>query len=155
VTTASVAFPVFVNNVIAALKAAPALKGVLIVDGPQLDTMFEGEAIIIGHDGVPAGEVPASSAQNKYGPLGALRMDEMGSLDCVIRSYPNKTIDLKTLRDRAGVLLGAVIDVIRIDPSFSHCVQRSGLGHSAWFYTPLVQNFGVKLTFSIDYEARV
>jgi hypothetical protein len=148
------AFPTFINNVIVALKAASSLTGVLIIDGPQLDNFFEGEAIIIGHDGVPAGEIPASSAKNEYKPLGALRMDETGSLDCVIRSYPHTTIDLKTLRDRAYVLLSAVDTVIRSDPTFSKSVQRSSLGQSAMHYTPLVQNFGVKLTFSIDYEAR-
>lgn len=152
--TTNFAFPTFINNVFAALTVAPALAGVLIVDGPELNAVFEGEAIIIGHDGVPIGEVPASNAVNAYEPFGARRMSEKGSLDCVIRSYPKTAIDLKTLRNRAYALLTAVDNVIRADPTFSGCVQRSGLGQSAMHYTPVPQNYGVKLTFSIDYEAR-
>ena len=152
--TTAFAFPVFIDNVVAAFTAAASLKGVSIVDGPQLDSIFEGESIIVGHDGVPAGEIPAANGQNKYGPLGALRMDEVASLDCVIRSYPHTTIDLKTLCLRAFALLTAVDNIIRSDPTFTKSVQRSGLGAWALHYTPLVQNFGVKLTFSIDYEAR-
>ena len=152
--TTAFAFPVFINNVVAALQSAPSLTGVFIVDGPELNAISEGEVIIIGHDGVPIGEVPASSAINAYEPLGARRMSEKGTLDCVIRSYPKTSIDLRTLRDRAYALLSAVDNIIRTDPTFSQSVQRSGIGQSTMHYTPVTQGYGVKLTFSIDYEAR-
>jgi hypothetical protein len=147
------ALPVLIDNVVVAFSGASSLSGVMIVDGPELNAVSEGEVIVVGHDGVPAGEIPAANSSNLYVTLGARRMNESGSLDCVIRSYPKTTTNLKTLRDRAYALLSAIDTIIRTDPTFSGSVQRCGLGKSNLSYAPVQQGFGIKLTFTIDYEA--
>ena len=148
------ALPTFITNVLAALNAAPALSGVRIFDGPEIDTSYPNDWIAVGHDGSDDGDFEAAAASQEYAPIGALRKNEDGALSCVLSTWDGTT-DITARRVRAFALLAAVEDVVRADPSFSGAVLWAGLESFQLQYRQTNQGAAVEIPFSLTYRARI
>lgn len=143
----------FSDAVYTAFKASSSLSGIKVFDGPIVNGKYGAEAIVIGHDGRPIDDYVPMSGSNDYRGLGAQRMSEVGSLECVIHCMPGKT-DLKVLRNRAFDILGLIDTVIRSDSSFGNTVLYSGIGQWAQHYVAPNDQQGVKIVFIIEYTGR-
>lgn len=149
----TVAFPVLVDNIIAAFRAATSLSDVRIFDGIEIDESYPGDAIAVGHDGSDDGDLMAASIRNSYDQLGAKRMFEDGTINCSMWATSGNT-NLTTLRVRAYEILSAVDTVIRLDPSFSGACLYSGLEYHTPTYRQTNAGAAVIINFTIAYRAR-
>jgi hypothetical protein len=147
------AFPQLIDAVVAALRAAQTLSGVMIYDGIEIDSSDPTDWISIGHDGSEDGEVVAANLQNNYKQLGAKSMYEDGSINCTLSSWTGET-NLSVCRTRAYSLLSKVDTVIRTDPSFGGIVLWSGLDTHTPTYIQASQGAAVQVNFTIYYKAR-
>ena len=120
------AFPLLIDAIVAALRAAPSLSTATIYDGIEIDSSNPTNWISVGHDGSEDGEVVAANLRNEYKQLGAKSMFEDGSVNCTLSSWTGDT-NLSVCRTSAYALLSAVDTVIRTDPSFGGVVLYSGL----------------------------
>lgn len=147
------AFPLLIDAIVAALRAAPSLSTATIYDGIEIDSSDPTNWISIGHDGSEDGEVVAANLRNEYKQLGAKSMFEDGSINCTLSSWTGDT-NLSVCRINAYALLSAVDTVIRTDPSFGGVVLYSGLETHTPTYVQTNQGAAVQINFSIYYKAR-
>lgn len=147
------AFPLLIDAIVAALRAAPSLSGATIYDGIQIDSSDPTNWISVGHDGSEDGEVVAANLRNEYKQLGAKSMFEEGSVNCTLSSWTGDT-NLSVCRTSAYALLSAVDTVIRTDPSFGGVVLYSGLESHTPTYLQTNQGAAVQINFTIYYKAR-
>lgn len=150
---ATTAFPYLVDGMVQAFKASPALSGVMIFDGPEINEDYPGSWIAVGHDGSEDMDVNAGSAQNEYLQLGAKRMYEDGNVNCTLSAWTGDT-DLPTVRRAAYSLLDAVDTAIRSDPSFNGVVLWSGLATHNPIYRQTNAGADMTINFTIAYRAR-
>lgn len=152
---ATSAQPAFIAAVITALKAAPALSGVRIFDGIEIDNSYPGDAIAIGHDGnMETDEVIAGSIRQEYKQLGAISKFEDGSINGFLWSA-NGGSDITSRRTGAFTLLGALENVVRADVSFGGVVMYSGLETGSVMYRQTTVGAAVGITFTITYRAKI
>lgn len=152
---ATSAQPAFIAAVISALKSAPALSGVRIFDGIEIDLSYPGDAIVIGHDGnMETDEVVAGSIRQEYKQLGAISKFEDGSINGFLWSA-NGASDLTSRRVAAFNLLGALENVVRSDVSFGGVVMYSGLETGSITYRQTTVGAAVGITFTITYRAKI
>lgn len=147
------AAPELITNLVAALKAAPSLSNCVIYDGPEISSEYPNNWIAVGHDGTDDGEVIMHSARNEYGPLGAKKMYEDGSINCALTAWTGDT-DTPSARAAGFALLNAVDTVIRTDPSFGGVVLYSGLETHQASYVQSNAGLGLSILFTIFYKAR-
>lgn len=147
------AFPLLIDAIVAALRAAPSLSTATIYDGIEIDSSDPTNWISIGHDGSEDGEVVAANLRNEYKQLGAKSMFEDGSVNCTLSSWTGDT-NLSVCRTSAYALLSAVDTVIRTDPSFGGVVLYSGLESHTPTYVQTSQGAAVQINFTIYYKAR-
>lgn len=147
------AFPLLIDAIVAALRAAPSLSTATIYDGIEIDSSDPTNWISIGHDGSEDGEVVAANLRNEYKQLGAKSMFEDGSINCTLSSWTGDT-NLSVCRTSAYALLSAVDTVIRTDPSFGGVVLYSGLESHTPTYVQTSQGAAVQINFTIYYKAR-
>ena len=147
------AFPLLIDAIVAALRAASSLSTATIYDGIEIDSSDPTNWISIGHDGSEDGEVVAANLRNEYKQLGAKSMFEDGSINCTLSSWTGDT-NLSVCRTSAYALLSAVDTVIRTDPSFGGVVLYSGLESHTPTYVQTSQGAAVQINFTIYYKAR-
>lgn len=144
----------FIDAFIDALRDAKPLADVEVFDGLEVNADYSGTAIVIGHDGVGIGQdITVATAQNAYKPLGAQRMDEIGVVDCMIYAVSGEST-FSELRKEAFAILSKVDTLIREDSSFKKIAHFSGLATTVLRYSSTNQGNGVKLVFSVRYQAR-
>jgi hypothetical protein len=149
----TVALPSLITNIVAAFKASAALTGVSIYDGPILDGSYPQQWIAVGHDGSEEGPTQAAQATNTYDQLGAKKMFEDGSINCVLAAWDGNDSPASK-RTAAYNLLSAVDTAIRSDPSFGGVVLYSGLGLHTMTYSQDDLGIVCLITFTINYRAR-
>lgn len=149
------ALPLVLEGVLNAFTNAQSLKdmNVQIYDGPEVDNSYPGDWIGVGHSGAQDGDITAAQGQNSWRGLGAKRMEEIATIDCVISTWDGDT-DVKGKRDRAYAILSAVDTIIRQDPSFGGACLFGGLSTTSLGYRQTTAGFVVEILFSIAYEAR-
>lgn len=149
------ALPQVIAGILTNLNAAQSLKDleVVIYDGPEVDNSYPGDWIGIGHNGSEDGEISAGQGQNSWRGLGAKRMEETATIDCIISTWDGDT-DVAAKRVRAYAILSAVDTIIRSDPSFGGACLFGGLNTHELTYWQSTAGFGVRINFSITYEAR-
>ncbi len=147
------AFPLLIDAIVAALRAASSLSTATIYDGIEIDSSDPTNWISIGHDGSEDGEVVAANLRNEYKQLGAKSMFEEGAVNCTLSSWTGDT-NLSVCRTSAYALLSAVDTVIRTDPSFGGVVLYSGLESHTPTYVQTSQGAAVQINFTIYYKAR-
>src|SRR5215470_17872349 len=106
--------PELIDNLVAALQAAPGLDGVQVVDGPLVSSSAAREWVFVGYDGDPEGEMQAASASQEWAGLGAKAKNEIIALNCCVMVLDGST-EVKPARDRAFAVFGDVESVARSD----------------------------------------
>jgi hypothetical protein len=150
---ATTAFPTVVDNLIAALRAAPALAGVRVFDGIEIDSSYPGDFIVVGDDGGEDGDVTAGSGAQQFLELGNLRQFEDASVNCMLASASGAT-SLTTRRTRAFALLSAIDTAIRADVSLGGACLYSTLDTWQPSYRQTDAGAAVIITFTVTYRAR-
>lgn len=150
---ATAAFPAIVVNLINALRSSQALAGVRVFDGPEIDQSFPGDAVIVGDDGGEGDDMVAGSVRNTYATVGAMRMYEEGTINCVLFSWTGGT-DIAARRVRAYELLSAVDTAIRTDTALSQSCLFAGLDSSTPTYRQTDAGAVVVIPFTVTYRAR-
>lgn len=145
------AYSGFINALFTALSGAATLTGVKIYDGPQVGVVYTGECVVVGHDGNLDGDIQSGSSQNDYLSFGQQTSEEDGSVNCFLTVVPGST-DLKTLRDRAYVLLSAVDSLLRSNPTVSS-VAMAGIQSQRLEYFYVSQVLAARIDFVIAYKA--
>ena len=150
---ATTAFPAVVSGIISQLSASPALAGVRIFDGIEVDSSYPSDFIAIGHDGTDDGDVTAVSLTQTYDQIGAVKMFEDGSIDCFLASWDGTT-DLASRRTRAFAIMSAIDSAIRTDPSLGGACLFSGISQNTTAYRQTSAGVAVVVNFTITYKAR-
>lgn len=107
------------KNLVTRLKARTALADVGVFDGPYV-TGDPGDAIHVGYDGDPDGELEAVVVQSNWaGSLGAKKRDEQITIICsvVVTQGESDPDAAQVASDRAYALLAEVEAEILADPS--------------------------------------
>lgn len=105
------AVPAVIDALLAALRVAPGLVGVRVIDGPWLDRPSEPDVIVVGWT---PDEGPAVDQVDTGGGLDSTRQ----SFDLVnLASAWRGGTDMKTARDRADQLIEAVRGELTRDPT--------------------------------------
>ena len=147
------AFPTVVDNLIAALRAAPALSGVRVFDGIEIDSSYPGDFIVIGDDGSEDGEVTAGSGNQSFLELGNLKQFEDASVNCMLASVSGGT-SLTARRVRAFQLLSAIDTAIRADVSLGGACMYSTIDTWQPSYRQTDAGAALIITFTVTYRAR-
>lgn len=143
----------FIDAMVAAFKAAPSLADVTVFDGPEIDASDPLIWLAVGHDGSEDGDVIAVNSRNEYVQLGAKKMFEEGTINCVLDVWNGDT-NISDLRTQARTYMSAIDTVIRTDPSFGGIVLWSGLDNQTLSYRQTNQGAEVKIVFTVYYKAR-
>lgn len=114
--------PGVIDALLAALRASPALDGVLILDGQPLQTLDYGPAILVGFRGVTG--APSVRADRAEADLGGATDRETYTLWSML-SVSSGDTDFAPLRTRVVGLLQAVTAVVRADPTLGGTVARA------------------------------
>jgi hypothetical protein len=114
VTTTSRA-PAVIDALVAMCEAAAGLEGVKVHDGPQVTSAPLTSVICIGWDG-DEDNSEAVQSQQEWAAIGQKAKDETIQIPCAAIAWTGST-NVKTVRDRAYELVGAVEDALRADPS--------------------------------------
>jgi len=143
---ATSSIPAAIDGVLALLAASTALTGVQIIDGqPTIDVPLD--FIAVGY-----AEEASDSITGKQDPqtLGNLRRSEVYSISCEISSWTGATT-MKTVRDRAFLLMAGVESAIRADGTLNGSVIFADFGGSiAVAQVQTVQGAVVTIRFTIE-----
>lgn len=154
---ATSAVPAAIDALLEILRAAPALAGVQIVDGPPVDDQAVPDQLCVGYQ-PDEGESAAMSQDFAY--AGARRRDEDGAISCWLEAWSGDK-EMRPRRLRAFELLAVVEDVLRASdssreaPTLNGTVQWSQLAAGS-----LRQGFTdggarVGIGFSVTFFARI
>lgn len=157
--------PEVIDYLVAAAKAAPALAGVTVFDGPQpANTVQAIESVLwIGAD--PAAlQDPAAGADQMWPYSDKARTrDEDATVACAAQHWSGDTGN-KVHRDGAKAIIAGLDDLIRGDPSaggpgdasMGGLVMWSGvLGPYAWYPRQVSGGALMLVTFHVVYHARL
>lgn len=106
---ATSAVPAAIDALLAILRAAPALAGVEVIDGPPTGDMSAADLVAVGWQ--PDDGEAATLAQN-FAYAGARRRDEEFVISCWLESWTGDS-DVAARRTRAFELLAVVEDALR------------------------------------------
>lgn len=148
--------PAAVNALLSVLKAAPALAGVPVFDGPVATDDYS-DALFIGYDGDTHGERESVITDQQWAGLGAKKRTETITIICsaVAVSGDGTALDART---RVYNLMASVENTLRTDPSmaqtptpFIAAVTAPRLLYD-WLEMTGLQ---ARLTFSVHIETRI
>ncbi|MFI6296707.1 hypothetical protein ACIBEJ_34315 [Nonomuraea sp. NPDC050790] len=107
--------PAVIDALVALCRAAPALDGVAVHDGPHVTSSPLKAVVCIGWDGDEDNDA-AVEAQQEWASIGQKAKNETLQVTCAAVAWNGGTVT-KTARDRAYALVGAVEDALRSDPA--------------------------------------
>lgn len=147
--------PALINAVLAALRSAPGLSGVQVVDGPLVTASAAQEWVFVGYDGDPEGDFTTAETEQTWAGLGARAKSESISLTCCVL-VQRGSAEVSTCRDRTYAIFGSVEDVLRSDPSLGLPSPTTTQVASDSFHTEQTSN-GVqgRLTFAVTCTTRI
>lgn len=149
------ALPRVIDGLLAQLQASTTLAGfdLAIFDGLEIDHTYGGDWIAVGIASSDSDETTAGSATNAWRTLGAKRMQEQATVDCVLAVIDGDT-DPKSKRTRAYEIFNAIDTAIRADVSLGGACLFAGLASHELVYRQTKVGLGIEINFSIAYEAR-
>jgi len=142
-----------IDAMVTAFRSASSLSDVTVYDGPEIDSSDPLVWLAVGHDGTEDGDVVAINSTNQYNQLGAKKMFEEGTINCVLDVW-NGDVNISELRSQARTYMSAIDTIIRTDPSFGGVVLFSGLSSQVLSYSQTNQGAEVKIVFTVYYKAR-
>jgi hypothetical protein len=145
------------NALLAMCRAAPALEGVAITDGPVVTDLSEPDRLFVGW--APGLEL-AAQAQQDFASAGARRRDEGFDLTCYLESRSGDT-DLAVRRARVYALQAVLEDLLRATddepeaPTLRGTVQWAHLTSSTLTQPQTTSGALAGLTLTITCRARL
>lgn len=153
------------DYLVAKAQASAALSGVLVLDGPQPPAAWQSSQQVLwfGADPAALGNAAAESVQVFATAFDHARnRDEDGTITCAARHWTgDKTI--KTHRDGAAAIVGAVEDILRGvgdtgdpgDASMGGLVLWSQVSRTQWFPSQKPNGAEVLVVFDVSFRARL
>ncbi|MFD3532040.1 hypothetical protein [Streptomyces sp. NPDC058664] len=154
---ATSAVPAAIDALLEILRAAPALSGVQIVDGPPVDDQSDADQLCIGYQ---PGEGESASMLQDFAYIGARRRDENGVIPCWIDCWSGDS-DIRPRRQRAFELLAVVEDALRASdafpeaPTLNGVVQWSQVAGASLRQNNTDQGTRAGVGFTVTYFARI
>lgn len=157
--------PAVIDYLVAQARAAPALAGVMVVDGPQPSKSLQDieQVLWIGADPAdPGGDMAQADQKWPYSDKARTR-DEDAVVVCAAQHWSGDTSN-KVHRDGAMAIIAALDDLIRGDPSAGGPGDASMGGLVFWsgilgpyVFRPRQQGGGASMlvTFNVVYHARL
>lgn len=150
---ATTAFQQVIDGLVAALNASPALSGVRVFDGLEIDFSFPGDAIVVGSDGSEDSEVTAGSTSQDFAELGNMHQWEDGIVNVAVWSWSGGT-SMRDRRTRAFELQSAIDTAIRANANFGGVCQYARISSSSITYRQTDAGAAVLLGLAVSYRAR-
>lgn len=149
----TIAWGNYTNQILTMLKGSSLFSDVDIFDGYELKSDYLKKGIVIGNDGVGAGQGIAGAFIADFENIGAKRMKEKGILHCYLYANLGDSDSISDLRLTVNVMLSNFDTLLRADPSAARTVQYSGIHDITVQYRKTTRGDGVKVTFHIQYTA--
>src|SRR5690348_11079979 len=108
--------PDLIDAIVAALRTAPALSTVKVIDGPIVTDSAAQEWVFVGYDGSDEGDYITATTQQEWAGIGAKKKNEEITLTCAVL-VQRGSIDVRSCRVRTFEVFAAVEDVLRADPA--------------------------------------
>lgn len=126
----------------------------LVFRGPFV-TGDPSDALFIGYDGDPAGEMRAALVSSEWAGLGAKARNEEFRIPCAITSLRGDP-DVKTATDGVYTYYGLFEAALRATPSLNQAPRlTASLSGSELFTMPHPNGLQVRLTFTVLVSARI
>lgn len=134
--------------------AAPALDGVTVYDGPQVNSNPVTEALFVGYDADALGETNEGAVAVQDWMAFAKTKDENGEITCAVVVVSGSP-DIPTVRARAFAIVSAAEGALRTDPLLGGLVMKSWLSEQR--FIPMQTDKGAKarVVFTVAYMAEI
>jgi hypothetical protein len=149
--------PAAIDALVSILRAAPALAGVQVVDGPPTIDQADADHVYVGWQ---TGADTAAELTQDFNAAGARTRDENFDILCEVDAWTGDS-DVKTRRDRAFALLGVVEDALRATganptaPALNGAVLWAHLTQGSLVQQNTPSGVRVGVTFRIACRARI
>lgn len=145
-----------VIDALVALFNANKPTGVVVFDGPDIQSSAALEAIIVGYSGddVP-GDYRSAREEQEWATIGAVSKNARGSVSCCIHVQQGGS-DVKTLRDRSKVVLDTCENALRNDVDLTGgSILFTGLESVDLRQQTTDAGVIVRIVFTVSYRARI
>jgi hypothetical protein len=149
--------PAAIDGLVSALRAAPALDGVVVFDGPPPRDLTDRDLVAVGWQ--LGGDSSAEMTQD-FASAGARTRDETFAVACWLEAWTGD-IDVGLRRARAFVLLGAVEEVLRgtnsnpTAPTLGGAVLWAHLTQASLLQQNTQDGVRVGIAFTVTCRARI
>ncbi|WP_328941521.1 hypothetical protein OG259_07560 [Streptomyces sp. NBC_00250] len=149
--------PAAIDALLEILRAAPALTGVQIVDGPPVDDQSVADQVCIGYQ---PGEGEGASMLQDFAYIGARQREENGVISCWIDCWTGDA-DIRPRRQRGFELLAVVEDALRASeaapeaPTLNGVVQWAQVAGASLRQANTDQGARAGVGFTVTYLARI
>jgi len=146
-----------VPDVIDALVAAFDAVVETVYDGPQVTKSYPKQFVAVGWDGEEGGGGEAATFSQRWGPLGARRREEDGTITCaaVAWSGDTKTPAVRNRREEAFALLAACENALRADPPLGATVRWGEVAGGSLIQEQTGEGVRVRVPFTVSYVHRI
>lgn len=134
--------------------AAPALDGVQVVDGPQVNSNPDAAWLFVGHDGDLPGETSAGATAIQDWMAFARTKQELGEVTSAIVAVSGDA-DTVAVRARALDILSDAEDVLRANNTISGLVMKSHVSEVQVIPSITTDGPKVRVVFTVAYEAEI
>ncbi|MFI8254081.1 hypothetical protein [Streptomyces filamentosus] len=154
---ATSAVPFAIDALLEILRAAPALAGVQVIDGPPTEDQSVSDQLFVGWQ---PGDSEGASLMQDFAYAGARRRNETAVINCWIDVWSGDS-SIRPRRLRAFELLAVVEDALRATdiapeaPTLGGTVQWSQLSAGALQQSLSDQGSRAGLGFSVSFTARI
>lgn len=143
-----------IDALVGLLQAAPGLADASIVDGPDV-AGHKKRTVCVGWDGNPDGEGLAVEWQQAWASVGQRAKNETFSVTCAVVAWDGGTA-VRPIRDAAYVLLGAVEDALRGNPSLGFPPPTIvAVTSGATFQEQIPEGRLCRVTFQVAVQTRI
>ncbi|UBU10033.1 hypothetical protein [Nonomuraea gerenzanensis] len=147
--------PAVIDELVDRFRAAPALAGVKVLDGPLVTGSPLKAAICVGFDGDPTGDGQAADFAQAWASIGQKAKDETFTITCTVVVWSGSTA-VRAARVRAFEVLAAAEDVLRGDPALGQPPPTiSAVTSGALIQVQEGSGMQVRIPFQIAVQTRI
>jgi hypothetical protein len=143
--------PGAVDALVGALRTAPGLDGVPVLDGPTVTNQAMSEIITVGFEDEATAAVVESLSEPEG--LSRARDHETYSITCAVQVLIGASVDVPAARRRAYGLLGVVGDVLAGDSRLGGAVMLAALGAHTLSLPQTPQGVMAQIVFGVECDA--
>lgn len=147
--------PAVIDALVALFRAAPALAGVKVVDGPSVTGSPLPEAVYVGYDGDPDNDGQAVDFAQEWASIGQRAKNETFTVTCAVGVWRGST-GVRPARTRAFEVLAAVEGALRADPSLGLPPPSTvAFASGSMAQVQGTSGMGVRIAFQIAVQTRI